>query len=214
MDLGELLTPDNAIMEKFPEIKGRRRILFLSRLHPKKGLGNLLQAWQKMAPHFKDWQLLIAGSGDSAYESELKAFSKDLIPNKSVVFLGQISGENKKQILAAADAFILPSFSEGFSVAILEAAGAGLPVLLTPQCNFPELARANAAIEITTDTDGIEKGLRQILELPDEQRKVMGQNGHELIKKSYTWPSIAGQMCRVYDWMMGKCPMPETVRTV
>jgi glycosyltransferase involved in cell wall biosynthesis len=214
VDLDEPVPRDNGIAEKFPDLKGRRRILFLSRLHPKKGLGNLLQAWQKMAPDSKDWQLLIAGSGDPAYENELKAFSKNLISNKNVVFLGQVHGDDKKQILAAADGFILPSFSEGFSVAILEAAAASLPVLLTRECNFPELARANAAIEITTDVAGIEKGLRQILKLPDDQRKTMGQRGRELIKKSYTWPTIAEQMCRVYDWMAGKAAMPETVKII
>lgn len=214
VDLDEPAISAGAIVEKFPEIKGRRRILFLSRLHPKKGLGNLLQAWQKMAPNFKDWQLLVAGSGDPAYENELKTFSKDLISNKNVVFLGQVQGENKKQILAAADVFILPSFSEGFSVAILEAAAASLPVLLTRECNFPELARSNAAIEITTSAAGIENGLRQILELPDEQRKAMGQQGRELIKKSYTWPTVAEQMCCVYDWIAGTAAMPETVKTV
>jgi len=212
VDLDESAPTADAIVEKFPDLKGRRRILFLSRLHPKKGLGNLLQAWQKLAPDFKDWQLLIAGSGDAAYESELKTFSADLISNKSVVFLGQVQGEVKKQTLAAADVFILPSFSEGFSVAILEAAGAALPVLLTPECNFPELARANAALEITTDAAGIEKGLRQILELPDEQRRAMGQHGRDLIKKSYTWPAIAEQMCRVYDWLTGTAATPETVK--
>src|SRR5262249_1191797 len=159
----------------------RRRVLFLSRLHPKKGMGNLLQAWQKLAPGFNDWQLLIAGSGDPAYENGLKASSQDLISNKTVVFLGQVQGKKKKQILAAVGAFVLPSFREGFSVAILEAAAAGLPVLLTPQCNFPELARANAAVEISTDTAGIETGLRKLFEMTDEQRKAMGQNGRELI---------------------------------
>jgi poly(glycerol-phosphate) alpha-glucosyltransferase len=212
VDLDESAPSPDAIVQKFPDLKGRRRLLFLSRLHPKKGLGNLLQAWQKLASNYKDWQLLIAGSGDAAYESELKTFSSDLISSKSVVFLGQVQGEMKKQTLAAADVFILPSFSEGFSVAILEAAGAALPVLLTPECNFPELARAKAALEITTDAAGIEKGLRQILELPDDQRRAMGQHGRDLIKKSYTWPAIAEQMCRVYDWLAGTATMPETVK--
>jgi poly(glycerol-phosphate) alpha-glucosyltransferase len=214
VDLDEPAPFTGMIFEKFPEIKDRRRILFLSRLHPKKGLGNLLQAWKKLSSGFKDWQLLIAGSGDPAYENELKIFSKDLLPDNSCVFVGQVQGENKKQILAAGDVFVLPSFSEGFSMAILEAAAAGLPVLLTPQCNFPELARANAAIEISTDAAGIEKGLRQILELKHEQRKAMGQNGRELIKKSYTWPAISEEMCRVYDWMAGTAAMPETVKVI
>jgi glycosyltransferase involved in cell wall biosynthesis len=214
VDIEEPAESNEAIFERFPQIKSRRLILFLSRLHPKKGLGNLLQAWKKLSLDFKDWQLLIAGGGDPAYENELKALSIDLVSKSSVVFMGQVQGDVKKQILAAADAFVLPSFSEGFSMAILEAAAAGLPVLLTPQCNFPELARANAAIEIPTDAIGIEKGLRQILELPDDQRKAMGLRGCELIKKSYTWPAISEQMCRVYDWMAGAAERPETTKII
>ena len=203
--------PTDAIIEKFPEIKNRRRILFLSRLHPKKGLENLLRAWGKMAPDFKDWQLLIAGSGEPAYENELKALSKDLLTDKSVFFTGPLYGEAKKQILSASDVFILPSFSEGFSMAILEAAAIGLPVLLTPECNFPELVKSNAAIEISQDVSSIETGLRQILALPENQRKAIGQRGQELIKEAYTWPSITSQMCQIYNWLAGTGAMPETV---
>ena len=214
VDADEFKPPSNdAVLEKFPDLGGRRHILFLSRLHPKKGLDNLLQVWKKMAPDFKDWQLLIAGSGDPAYENDLKALSTDLVSNKSVMFLGSIYGEDKKNILASSDVFILPSFSEGFSVAILEAAAAGLPVLLTRECNFPELAKAHAAIEISPDASGIEQGIRQMLELTDEKRQTMGQHGQQLVKKSYSWPAIAEQMCRVYDWLAGTAAMPETVKT-
>jgi glycosyltransferase involved in cell wall biosynthesis len=202
----------DAIVEKFPELRGRKRILFLARLHSKKGLGNLLEAWQKMAADFKDWQLLIAGSGEPAYVEQLKTQARDLVSSQSVVFTGPLYGDSKKQILAAADVFVLPSFSEGFSVAILEAAASGLPVLLTPECNFPELARANAAIEIPATSDGVEVGLRQILSLPDDQRKAMGSRGQELIKRFYTWPAIADQMRRVYDWLLGSAAMPATVK--
>lgn len=207
-----VLPSGSAIIEKFPDIRDRRRILFLSRLHSKKGLSNLLHAWQKLARDFKDWQLLIAGSGDPAYENELKVAARDLISNKSVVFLGPIYGPDKRQILAVADIFILPSFSEGFSMAILEAAAAALPVLLTPECNFPELSACNAAIEISTDVSGIEKGLRQMIGLPEAQRQAMGQRGQALIQKSYTWSSIAAQMCRVYDWLTGAAERPENVK--
>jgi glycosyltransferase involved in cell wall biosynthesis len=214
VDLDESAPPGDAIAGKFPELSGRRRILFLSRLHPKKGLSNLLQAWQNTASDFKDWQLLIAGGGEPAYEQELKVFAKDLVSDRSVVFLGPLYGEDKKQIFAAADVFVLPSFSEGFSVAVLEAAAAGLPVLLTRECNFPELAQASAAIEISPDVSAVEQGIRQMLALPEVQRKAMGRQGRELVKEFYTWSAIAGQMCRVYDWLAGNAAMPETVRTI
>jgi poly(glycerol-phosphate) alpha-glucosyltransferase len=189
----------------------KKVLLFLSRLHPKKGLLNLLQAWKNMAPDFKDWQLLVAGGGEPAYEQELKAFSRGLILDQSVVFLGPLYGEEKKQILALADVFVLPSFSEGFSMAILEAAAAGLPVLLTGECNFPELSKANAAVEISPDSAGIESSLRQVLGLPEAQRNEMGRRGQVLVKQGYTWPLIARQMCQVYEWLLGSGPKPACV---
>jgi glycosyltransferase involved in cell wall biosynthesis len=208
------LAPTNGVAGKFPEISGHRRILFLSRLHPKKGLSNLLQAWRQVARDFEDWQLLIAGVGEMAYEQELKASAKDLISEKRAVFLGPVYGENKRQILATADVFVLPSFSEGFSLAILEAAAAGLPVLLTRECNFPELVKANGAIEISPDVSAIAAGIRQVLALSEEQRKDMGRRGQELVRKFYAWPAIAARMCEVYQWLAGNAARPQTVETI
>jgi poly(glycerol-phosphate) alpha-glucosyltransferase len=204
--------PSNLITDRFPESKGRRRIIFLSRLHPKKGLTNLLAAWRRISVEFKDWQLLIAGSGDPLYEQELKNFAQNMILNQDVLFLGAVYGSDKKQILEAADAFVLPSFSEGFSMAVLEASAHALPVLLTRECNFPELAKSNAAIEISPDLTAVETGLRQILGMPEEQRKAMGQRGRDLMRKSYTWPVVAEEMCRVYNWLAGNGPAPKTVQ--
>jgi glycosyltransferase involved in cell wall biosynthesis len=210
-EIGNPPTACDTMAEKFPDMKGRRSSLFRSRLHPKKGLSNLLQAWRPVVRDFKDWCLLIAGAGQPAYEQELKIQVNDYALGKSVVFLGAIYGEDKKQALAAADVFVLPSFSEGFSMAILEAAAACLPVLLTPECHFPELVKAGAAIEIAPQASAIEQGLRCILELPDEQRRIMGRRGLELVKQSYTWPVIAGRMCEVYEWLAGNRSRPECV---
>jgi glycosyltransferase involved in cell wall biosynthesis len=212
-EIGKPLVADDAMAEKFPGLKGRRRILFLSRLHPKKGLSNLLQAWRQVARDFKDWSLLIAGAGQPAYELELRTLVKNYALEKNVVFVGAVYGEDKRQVLAAADAFVLPSFSEGFSVAILEAAAAGLPVLLTPECNFPELVKSGAAVEISSLPSAIEAGLRKIMELSGGQRKDMGRRGLELVKQSYTWPSIAGRMVEVYRWLLGSGTKPECVQT-
>ncbi len=213
VDLDEYSGPPTGVIEQtFPDTKGRRRVLFLSRLHQKKGLSNLLAAWRSIGPDFKGWQLLIAGSGELSYEQELKGLAEGLIRDKSALFLGPRFGRDKAQIFAAADVFVLPSFSEGFSMAILEAAASGLPVLLTRECNFPELAQANGAVEISTDIRVIETGLRQILGLSDEQRKAMGQRGRELVARSYTWSAVAEQMHRVYLWLVGAAPAPETVQ--
>jgi poly(glycerol-phosphate) alpha-glucosyltransferase len=203
-----------AITERFPKIRGRRRALFLSRLHPKKNLENLLRAWQSLESDFSDWCLLIAGSGQSAYEEQLRSFVRNSDLDKSIVFLGSVYGNDKSEALAAADVFVLPSFSEGFSMAILEAAAAGLPVLLTQQCNFSELVKAGAAHRISTDPEGIESGLRQLFKLSNVQREEMGRRGMELVQRSYNWPVIAGKMVEVYQWLSGKGTIPKHVQMV
>jgi poly(glycerol-phosphate) alpha-glucosyltransferase len=210
-EIGNLPEVVDMMDEKFPDVKGRHRILFLSRLHPKKGLSNLLQAWRHVARDYRGWCLLIAGAGQPAYEQELKTLVKDYDLEKSVVFPGPLHGDEKKQVLATAEVFVLPSFSEGFSVAVLEAAAAGIPVLLTRECNFPELVQSGAAIEMSPHATAISDGLRQMLGLSAEQRQIMGRKGLELVKRSYTWPAIAGRMCRVYEWLAGNGPRPEYV---
>ena len=199
-------------VERFLGMKGRKRLLFLSRIHPKKGLVNLLHAWKEVFPDFKDWCLLIAGTDEAGHQAQLKSLSASLGTEDHVSFLGPVYGQDKQALLSAVDAFILPSFSEGVSMAVLEAAASGLPVVLTRQCNFPELARAEAAIEVTAEVAGIKAGLRQMFSLTDGQRKTMGQRGRNLMIRSYTWESVAREMVQLYEWLAETGPQPGFVR--
>ena len=174
---------------------------------------NLLHAWKGVTPGFKDWCLLIAGPDEIGHEGQLKNLSASLGISDSVFFLGPVYGEDKKVLLSAVDAFILPSFSEGISMAVLEAAASALPVLLTGQCNLPGLARAGAAIEVASESTEIQAGLQQLLSLSDLQRKSMGRRGRELMESTYTWDSVARQMLLVYQWLAGNSPRPECVQT-
>jgi poly(glycerol-phosphate) alpha-glucosyltransferase len=94
---------------------------------------------------------------------------------------------------------------------VLEAAACGLPVLLTPQCNFPELTAASGAIEAQPEVASCEKGLRQMFSLSNAQRKSMGLCGRDLIQKNYTWPVIATRMAAVYSWLLRQGPKPDYV---
>lgn len=216
VDLRALQTlPDReAIAERFPDLKGRRRVLFLSRLHPKKGLPTLLRAWRDLGADSADWSLMIAGSGQPAYEKELRLLVREFELERCVLFLGPVYGAEKARALAAADVFVLPSYSEGFSMAILEASAAGLPVLLTRECNFPELVMAGAALEIATVSEGVALGLKHMFRLSDVQRIEMGRRGRELVERSYTWPAIAAQMMGVYQWLTRNGPVPDVVKTL
>jgi poly(glycerol-phosphate) alpha-glucosyltransferase len=156
--------------------------------------------------------LVVAGPGEGGHEEEMKRLTAELGLEPRVCFTGPLQGQEKLAALAGAELFVLPSFSEGFSMAVLEAAAAGLPVLLTPQCNFPELVRASGAIEVSPDVAGCEAGLRELLGLPDAERRLMGQRGKDLVARSYTWPRIVEQMLSVYHWLLEGGTPPACVR--
>ncbi len=216
VDLDEIApSRDKAGLDReYPELNGRQILLFLSRVHPKKGLPDLLQAWAKTNPHEKNWALLIVGPDELGHESELRKIVDDLRISQHVVFAGPAYGEKKRALFSAADAFVLPSHSEGFSMAVLEAAASALPIILTRECNFPELAAAGGAIEVPAGSTGITEGLSRFLALTESDRSRMGANALGLIKRSYTWPAVSRQMSQVYDWLQNKGSRPDCVQTI
>jgi glycosyltransferase involved in cell wall biosynthesis len=188
-----------------------KTVLYLGRLHRKKNLANLIRAWNKTF-HSQDrnsdsWLLAIAGWDQGGYESELKRTAA----GASVVFLGPRFGAEKSECYRACDAFILPSFSEGLPMTVLEAWAHAKPVLMTPECNLPEGFQANAALRIGTTPDEIAAGLKQLAEMSDKDRNQMGNRGRVLVATRFSWPRIGEQMRAVYEWMLGG-EMPNTVR--
>lgn len=215
---------------------GARKLLFLGRLHPKKGLLNALRAWNKVAgaQQCSGWQFVIAGWDQEGHEADLKRLCDDLLLKRAdvpaarmadpsareaaaseaaVVFTGPAFGVDKQALLGSASAFILPSFSEGLPVAVLEAWAYGLPALLTDHCNLPEGIDAGAALRIPTDVDGIAEGMRAITRLSDREREVMGSNGRALVEARFTWPTVAARMLGLYEWLLGSGPAPDFVLT-
>ena len=210
---------------------GTKVLLFLSRIHPKKGLVNLLRAWSELmrtqmgSAQASSWVLAIAGPDEGGHEAELQQLCREhqvaftdirqpesnLPLGASVIFLGPQFKSARARCYAAADAFVLPSFSEGFSMAILEAAAARLPVLLTPECNFPELVTAGGAVEVPPTLAGCRTGLHQIFSQSETVRQDMGERGHALIANNYTWAKIASQMQEACQWLIAGGSKPEFV---
>ncbi|MBS1810949.1 MAG: glycosyltransferase [Acidobacteria bacterium] len=192
-------------------------LLYLGRLHPKKGLSNLLQAWQVICDErnqaSENWILVIAGWGQGDHESELKLLSRKLQAEGRVRFLGPQFGAKKQAAYAHASAFILPSFSEGLPVVVLEAWAYRLPVIKTVACNLPEGFDVNAAIKVEPNIEDLVRGLRQLFMLSNEERQLMGGRGRSLVETHFSWSSIAEKLFAVYQWVLGKGPQPDTVRT-
>jgi glycosyltransferase involved in cell wall biosynthesis len=126
--------------------------------------------------------------------------------------MGHVSGFRARQAWGAADAFILPSYSEGFSMAILEALACRLPALITTACHFPELAEAEGGIVVEPTAEDVTRGLRDLLERSPEQRAELGQTGRALVEQKYTWEQQAQRLAEVYRWIAGGGESPEAVR--
>jgi len=241
---------------------GCKVLLFLSRIHPKKGLVNLLKAWAQIqrsevrGQKSAEWVLAIAGWDQGGHEAELKRLASqlglsfadvrnqesgstnkksdfsvsefqlssardmaspvspgstptsDLRPPTSVLLLGPQFGEAKAACYSNCDAFILPSFSEGVPMVVLEAWAHSKPVVMTPECNLPEGFVAKAAIRIETNVESMVRGLEQLLRSPSSDLCSLGANGRRLVSQRFAWPAIAKQMAGVYEWMLGGGPKP------
>jgi poly(glycerol-phosphate) alpha-glucosyltransferase len=192
---------------------GRRVLLFLGRLHPKKNLPALLRAWAALPDAVRgEWTLVIAGWDQGGHEAELRRLTGELGIAGGVHFAGPLFGADKAAALRNAGAFVLPSLSEGLPMAVLEAWSYGLPVLMTAACNLAEGFAAGGAAEIPADGPGLVAGLRAFLDRSDRERTDMGAAGRRLAAERFSWRSIAGRMRAVYDWVLGGGPPPDCVR--
>lgn len=194
---------------------GGKTLLFLGRIHPKKGLSGLIRGWasaRRSSPRVaEDWRLVIAGWDQVGHERDLRRIAEGLGVQTSITFAGPTFGEKKASALSNAAAFVLPSYSEGLPMAVLEAWAYGLPVLMTPACNLPLGFSASAALPIETDPASIAEGLRTLFSMSDADRTLMGRRGRNLVEKQFTWAHAAAQMKSVYGWLLGETARPECV---
>jgi poly(glycerol-phosphate) alpha-glucosyltransferase len=181
---------------------GTKTLLFLSRLHPKKGLDILLRAFAEFAREREDVALIIAGcdAGDG-YGDVLRSIAGELGLGQRCRFLGEVRGENKARTLAGADAFILISHSEGLPIALLEAMASGVPVIITPGCNIPEVVSADAGLMVEPSPEATGAGLKRLFSDPDGMRR-RGENGRRLVRCQFTWSGIAKRTIEVYEEMV------------
>lgn len=188
-------------------------LLYLGRLHPKKGLLNLLRAMHEVHrcadEQPRSWHLVIAGWDQNGHRAHLEAFAAQCGMAGFVHFVGPQYGDAKLATLCAADAFVLPSVSEGLPMAVLEAWTHGLPVLMTPQCNLPEGFAAGAAIRIECDPESIASGLQELFSMGENGLHAMGKAGVKLAAKDFSWAGIAERMEAVYRWLLGIGPRPD-----
>ena len=190
-------------------------LLYVGRLHPKKGLLNLLAAWADSRRNGvgsgEPWFLVIAGWDQSGHREVLEGLAVDLGISDFVHFVGPQFGADKAASFARADALVLPSLSEGLPMVVLEGWAYGLPVLMTPACNLPAGFSAGAAVSAEPERESLQHGLATLLSMSDEDRSAMGNRGRRLVEQSFSWPVLADEMHRVYRWLTGAGERPSCV---
>ncbi len=190
--------------------KETRTALFLSRIHPKKGILNLLNAWAAVAP--RGWRLQLAGPDEAGHLAEVMVLARQLGIEQNVEYLGELAGDAKAQAYLNADLFVLPTFSENFGVVVAEALTYGLPVITTRGAPWADLNTFGCGWWVDIGVDPLVQALREALALSDDVRRAMGSRGREYVRR-YDWDDIARQTVDVYRWMLGQGPQPDCVRT-
>ncbi len=187
----------------------KRTLLFMSRIHPKKGLLTLVEAAKHV--DLTNWNVLIVGPDENDHISEVKAAVQQAGLQEVFSFMSAVEDGEKWTIYQQADLFVLPSFSENFGIVVAEALVAGVPVITTKGCPWEDLDTYNCGWWIDIGVEPLIAALRTAMTLDQDKLDQMGQNGIRLIAEKYGWSSVADQMASVYRWMLKQGPQPSCI---
>jgi len=200
MQLAELanLPPKGTFRAKLNLPDGKKLVLFMGRLNIKKGLDLLLPAFKKYMEKYDDALLILAGP-DDGYQAETERFIKENQLQDKMVMVGMLTGETKKAALADATIFALPSYSEGFSIAALEAMTAGVPALVSDRIGFDgTVAQHQAAHEVPLTVEGVHEGLVKLLQQP-AYAETLRQNARKMVETLYDIEIVATNLAKEFE---------------
>ena len=188
-----------------------KTLLFFGRLHPIKGVENLLYAWSEIYNFFPDWRLKIAGPGERQYVKKIKLISSTLSLQR-VEFSGPLYGEDKWNAYRNADLYILPSFSENFGMTVAESLSVGTPVITTKGTPWSDLVDKKSGFWVDGNIESLVSCLHEAL--PDIlQLRVMGENGKRWMIQDFSWDLVEKNMSIFYTWIILRdIKNPENIR--
>jgi len=211
--------PNGVDLQMFPkEINnkcGSFNALFLSRLHPVKGVLDLIEAWR----HFKEsgytknnrWRLKIAGPAEEGYKTKILDVINKGNLQKDIDLLGPVYGNEKQKLFSEADLFVFPTYSENFGNVVVEALAAGVPVITTKGAPWQELEEHNCGWWTEVGVEGCYGALMVATAISEHERNEMGLRGKRLVEAKYSWPSVAGRMVEFYHWLVKKRSRPGSL---
>lgn len=186
------------LARRAPDLAGRPVVLFLSRLDPKKGLDILLRALASLRAEGLRFALVVAGSGAAEVEAQARQEARRLGLEADVVWAGLVEGEDKAALMAGADLFVLPSASENFGLAVVEAMAAGLPVVISDQVAIHgEVASAGAGLVVPGEVEPLAGAIARLLREPAARRQA-GQAGRRLVRQRFSVETMTARLVELY----------------
>jgi glycosyltransferase involved in cell wall biosynthesis len=196
----------------FPDLARSPYVLLLSRIHHKKNIEALLQAFSSITElaHYKHWRLVIAGDGETEYVQRLKQVARQCCGDR-VVFTGWLDGTRKAAVLQGAALFVLPSYQENFGLSVLEAMANRVPVLVSTHVNLSdEILTAGAGWVVDMERGSLQQVLAQALG-NEIERTARGAAAEKLARSHYTWPAVAKALWELYQKVQSKELLSESL---
>ena len=194
-----------------PAVGGRRQLLFLGRLHPKKGLDILIQAWRRIQDHVPQWDLHVVGPNEGDYGTKMQELARS-IGAERVFFSGPAWGEQRTAAYAQADLFILPTHSENFGIAVAEALAHGVPAIVSKGAPWAGLETNRCGWWIDLSEIAVADCLRFVLGQPREVLRQFGARGREWMLRDFSWSGVGRMMHETYGWLVDGGMPPSWVR--
>lgn len=204
IDLPEMVENKNI------KIGERKKLLFMSRIHPKKGIDLLLLAWEKIQVLYPDWDLVIAGTGHERHIKDVVSLAEKLRLDR-VHFPGPLYGFDKENAYRSASLFILPTHSENFGMVVAEALSYGCPVIVSKGAPWSELEKNGCGWWIDNDVDTIKHTLVGAMNKSDDDLRSMGLRGRDWMGADYAWSAVARRMVDSYVWLRNGGELPPWI---
>ncbi len=204
-------TKRNAFKQTFPGLRDKRIALYLGRLHETKGLALQMAAFERLAKDFSDLVWVLVGP-DQGERVRISAWAQEQRLGDRVVFTGLLPHERSMEALADADVLLFSSIAghEGQPMAVTEALGLGVPIVMTESVGVPELGKARSAVVVPSSIDAFANAIAQLLRNPDEAF-TLRQTARQYAREHLAWPKVAEAMIQVYDGVLQRQPAPRAV---
>ena len=181
---------------------GILRLLYLGRLHPKKGIANLLSACKRLNDNSNAaWSLTLAGTGDPVYVKTLRVRIEELKLGKLVQMVGAVKGKMKQELFENSDAVVVPSHTENFGMVVAEALAHGVPVIASKGTPWGRVEEMGCGLWVDNDPESLAKAIEQMSQMPLFE---MGRRGREWMEKEFSWSDRAQDMMKLYETLARK----------